>query len=78
MSNDRVKALPERGNERAVIYLWQLSGDQERQDLMDRAVEANPHWEKMDDGSYQCSPSAVHETPKALISAYRRNPEDAE
>ena len=78
MSDDRVETFSERGNERTVIYLWRLSGGQERHDLMDRAVEADPHWEKLDDGSYQCSLGAIHETPEALISAYRRNSGDAE
>ena len=70
--------LAERGNERAAMYLEQLSGHLEDQILMDRAVAADPYWEKLDDGSYQSLPGAVHETPEALMVAYQRNQGKAE
>ncbi len=70
--------LAKRGNERAAMYLEQLSGHLEAQDLMDRAVAADPYWEKLDDGSYQTLSGAVHETPEALMAAYQRNQGKAE
>ena len=39
--------------------------------LLAKAVEADPHWSKSEDGStYHVRASATHQTPEELVAAY--------
>lgn len=73
-TEEAMKVLAGRGNEKAAAYLQHLTRPEARfwAFVTDRAIEQDPYWEK--DGDYIIThEGATHLTPEALAHAYAKN-----
>ena len=72
---ESLKRLACRGDRDAAALLAELNTPERREfeRLFEEAVEADPYWQKRDDGRYICKKGALHDTPEKLVEAYKRN-----
>ena len=70
-----LKLLAQDGDEFAQAALAQLTGvaAQFEREILDIAVEDDPYWEKLDNGSYRHQEGALYETPEDLVQGYLKN-----
>ena len=69
---EALERLAGAGSEQATAALAQIDGPEARvmRGLLDKAVAADPYWEKTEDGAYRARAGATHQTPGELVVAY--------
>ena len=69
---ESLRRLAKKGDMEAALVLEEMDSPMAciRDALLDEALEFDPHWSKLPDGSYRCRQDGAHRTPEALVAAF--------
>ena len=72
---ESLERLVSQGDRDAAATLAEIDSPEQKEfwRLFEEAVEVDPYWQKRDDGRYACKRGALHDTPKKLVAAFKRN-----